>query len=73
MAKKVLLVQYFRVSSGDEAYRNKRQAEIDACLRLNLDNPHLDEVHVLTETWTDFAFLEPVLVKNSSKSSSDGA
>jgi len=63
MTKKVLLVQYFRVSSGDEAYRNERQAEIDACLRLNLDNPHLDEVHVLTETWTDFAFLEPVLRK----------
>ena len=64
MPKKILLVQYFRVSSEDETYRQTRQAEIDGCLRLNLNNPHLDEVHVLTETWTDFTFLEPVLRKN---------
>ena len=57
MSKKVLLVQYFLVSSDDEAYRQTRQAEIDACLVLNLKNPPLDEVHVLTERWTEFDFV----------------
>jgi hypothetical protein len=55
--KKVLLVQYYTVSSPDTTYQRKRQAEVDHCFLKNIQNPQLDEIHVLTEQHHDFAFV----------------
>lgn len=55
--KKVLLVQYYLVSSADEEYQRKRQAEVDYCFLKNIENPQLDEIHVLTERKFEFPFI----------------
>lgn len=55
--KKILLTQYYIVSSGDEIYNLARQKEIDKCLLFNLENKMLDEVHILTEQIFDLSFI----------------
>jgi len=42
-----LIVQYYRCAA------NERQAEIDTCLRNNLLNPYLTDIHLLTEELFD--------------------
>jgi hypothetical protein len=55
--KKVLIVQYYTVQSKDSEYQRKRQAEVDHCFLQNLQNPQIDEIHVLTETHFEFEFI----------------
>ena len=55
--KKVLIVQYYIVKSDDKEYQRKRQAEVDYCFLKNAQNPQLDEIHVLTESHFEFAFI----------------
>ena len=44
-----LIVQYYLCATPG------RQAEIDTCLRKNLQNPHIDALHLLTEEEYDFS------------------
>jgi hypothetical protein len=55
--KKVLIVQYFIVQSDDKEYQRNRQYEIDYCFLKNTQNPYIDEIHTLTESYFDFAFV----------------
>jgi hypothetical protein len=59
--KKVLITQYFKVKTSDPTYNKERQKEIDACLKLNLENAQIDEVHLLSETPHDLSFLPKTL------------
>ena len=55
--KKVLIVQYYTVKSDDKEYQRKRQGEVDHCFLKNIQNPLIDEIHVLTEHYFDFTFV----------------
>ena len=55
--KKALIVQYYTVKSEDKEYQRKRQAEVDHCFLKNIENPQLDEIHVLSEIHFDFSFV----------------
>lgn len=57
---KILIAQYYKVNTGDNEYKIKRQIETDQCLLLNLQNPFLDEIHLLNEQIYDVSFIPDI-------------
>jgi hypothetical protein len=57
-SKIILIVQYFEVENADSMYKILRQKEIDQCLKRNLENPLIDEIHLLNEKFYPFDFID---------------